>query len=162
MKRFQGRLTAAYALAVLGLLAVGIPTLYAAMDTVQTAQVKVKGRTETVLADVHGMPLYYSTMDSAKDAKCTGKCAHYWPPLLLKSGEPTGPQSIQTGLSVFDGANGRQVAYNGHPLYRFHNEKRGIANGEGVASHWYVATPNLKEGSAAQGSMSTSSSKSGW
>lgn len=131
----------------------------AAAMTVETGQAQVKGSTETVLTDSHGMTLYYSTKDGAQQAKCTGKCAKYWPPLLLSAGNPTGPDSIKTDLGVFDGANGRQVTYKGHPLYTFvRDQKPGEANGDGVADHWHVATHSTKAaGSNSQGSSGQSS-----
>lgn len=160
MKRIQPaqRLIAALSFS-LALIAAGTLGSSAAAMTVNTGQVQVKGSTETVLTDSHGMTLYYSTQDGAQLAKCTGKCAKYWPALLLSSGSPSGPDSIQSDLGVFDGANGRQVTYKGHPLYTFVREKKpGEAKGEGVAGHWHVATPSTKAiGSGSQGPSAQSS-----
>jgi predicted lipoprotein with Yx(FWY)xxD motif len=144
----------AYSLAVVGLLALSMPAVYASMETVQTAQATVKGKTETVLANAQGMPLYYSIKDSSKQTKCTGNCTQYWPPLLLKSGQPSGPKSIQNELSTFHGANGRQVAYDGHPLYTSErDDQAGVAKGAGAGRGWHVATPELSR--AGSGFFST-------
>ncbi|HYW76342.1 MAG TPA: hypothetical protein VFA48_06915 [Gammaproteobacteria bacterium] len=160
MKRIQPaqRLIAALWFSLVLIAAATLGASAAAM-TVGTSQAQVKGSTETVLTDSHGMTLYYSTQDGAQQAKCTGKCAKYWPPLLLSAGKPTGPDSIQSDLGVFDGADGRQVTYKGHPLYTFvHDQKPGEDKGEGVAGHWHVATPSTKAiGSGNQGSSAQSS-----
>lgn len=144
---------------VAGVMVATTLTAAAGSMTVATGQAQVKGSTQTVLTDAQGMTLYYSTQDGTQQAKCTGQCAQYWPPLVLKSGDPSGPASVADHLSVFDGANGRQVAYNGHPLYTFaRDQKAGQANGEGVAHHWHVATPDMKPA----GSTGASSGKSSW
>ena len=143
----------------LALTLAGALSAAAAATTVETGQAQVKGSTETVLTNGHGMTLYYSTHDGAKHDKCTGKCAKYWPALLLSSGNPTGPDSIQSDLGVFDGANGRQVTYKGHPLYTFvRDQKPGEAKGEGVAGHWHVATPSLQAIGSGNPGKSTQSS----
>ena len=50
-------------------------------------------------------------------------------------------------LTVTMNANGDQVAYNGHLLYRFAGDKaKGDAKGEGLQAFggvWQVATPSL-------------------
>lgn len=155
-KEFYRHATPWLAAALLG---AGTLMATAAAMTVQTARVKVKGQTETVLTNGHGMTLYYSAHDPAGHAKCTGKCAKYWPPLVLKSGKPTGPSDIAGHLSVIKGADGRQVAYKGHPLYTFiSDQKPGQANGEGVGGYWHAATPQV---SAAKSSKANSG-KSSW
>jgi predicted lipoprotein with Yx(FWY)xxD motif len=52
-------------------------------------------------------------------------------------------------------ANGNQVEYNGHPLYTFAADSApGQTKGEGVLGKWFVATPDLTEGSNSSGSSS--------
>ncbi|MGZ3602712.1 MAG: COG4315 family predicted lipoprotein [Ktedonobacterales bacterium] len=112
---------------------------------VKTASVSVKGSSKTVLTDAKGMTLYYFTKDTANHSTCTDGCAGTWPPLLASgSGTPTSAATLPGTLSAFDGANGRQVAYNGHPLYTYAGDTAaGQANGEGVGGVWFVATPDL-------------------
>lgn len=115
---------------------------------VSTAMVSVKGSSKTVLTDSKGMTLYYLTKDTANNATCTGGCAGTWPPLLgTGSGTPTSATQLSGTLSAFDGANGHQVAYNGHPLYTYAGDSAaGQANGEGIGGVWFVATPDLAAG----------------
>ena len=119
----------------------------------QTATATVKGQSETVLTDTHGMTLYYFTADSATQSACSGGCAQTWPPLVFTgSGGPTSTTTLAGQLSVQMDANGNQVEYNGHPLYTFSGDTTpGQTNGEGLFGKWFVATPNL----AVQGGGST-------
>ena len=120
----------------------------------QRATATVKGQSEMVLTDTHGMTLYYFTVDSATQSACSGGCAQMWPPLVFNgSGGPTSSTTLAGKLSVQMDANGNQVEYNGHPLYTFSGDTApGQTNGEGLFGKWFVATPNL----AVQGSGSTS------
>lgn len=112
---------------------------------VTTAMVSVKGTSKTVLTDTKGMTLYYLTKDKANQSTCTGGCASAWPPLVATgSGTPTSATQVSGTLAAFDGANGHQVEYNGHPLYTYAGDTAaGQANGEGVGGVWFVATPDL-------------------
>jgi predicted lipoprotein with Yx(FWY)xxD motif len=86
----------------------------------QTATATVKGQSETVLTDAHGMTLYYFTADSATQSACSGGCAQMWPPLLsTAAGGPTSSTPLNGKLTVQTDANGSQVEYNGHLLYTF-------------------------------------------
>src|SRR5437588_11070747 len=112
---------------------------------IQTATVTVKGQSETVLTNAQGMTLYYFTPDSVKQSACSGACAQTWPPLVFTgSGGPTSSTTLAGKLSVQMDANGRQVEYNGHPLYTFSGDTApGQTNGEGLLGKWFVATPSL-------------------
>jgi len=156
--RYNQGLRILMALSMVWLMAAGVGVAIAATVTVQAHQIQVKGKTMTALTDGQGMTLYYSTQDGPRQAKCTGNCASYWPPLILKSGAPNGPAAVSGNLGVFQGANGRQVTYKGHPLYTFARDKKpGDATGEGVANHWHVATPDLQAASAAGGNKPSGS-----
>jgi len=49
-----------------------------------------------------------------------------------------------------DDGNGRQVEYDGHPLYRYAGDSGADqANGEGKGGVWFVATSSLGSGSTA-------------
>jgi predicted lipoprotein with Yx(FWY)xxD motif len=66
---------------------------------------------------------------------------------LIASGNPTGSAGVTGKLTVIVGSNGRQVLYNGHPLYRFKSDaSSGDAKGEGIGGVWYVVTPDLAQG----------------
>jgi predicted lipoprotein with Yx(FWY)xxD motif len=119
---------------------------------VKTAQATVKGNSETILTNAQGMTLYYFTADTATKAACTGTCAGIWPPLLFTgTGSPTSASPLSGTLSVVTDANGKQVKYNGHPLYTYSKDTApGQTNGEGFKGKWFVATANLKGQSAPQ------------
>ena len=101
---------------------------------------------ETVLTSPDGFTLYYLTVDTANAPKCNGACLTNWPP-LLSNGNPTSMVPLSGTLTVTMNANGDQVAYNGHLLYRFAGDKaKGDAKGEGQQAFggvWQVATPKL-------------------
>jgi len=101
---------------------------------------------ETVLTSPDGFTLYYLTVDTATAPKCTGACLSTWPPLLT-SGNPSSMVPLSGTLTVAMNANGDQVAYNGHLLYRYAGDKaKGDAKGEGLQAFggvWKVATPSL-------------------
>jgi predicted lipoprotein with Yx(FWY)xxD motif len=92
-----------------------------------------------VLTDAKGMTLYTFAKDSAGKSACNGKCAHNWPPLMVKAGEKGGE-----GYSEIKRADGKmQWAYKGKPLYAFIKDKKaGDTTGEGVLNGaWHVAKP---------------------
>ncbi len=122
------------------------------IPVLKTASVTVNGKSETILANAQGMTLYYFTADTATKAACTGTCAGIWPPLLFTgTGSPTSASHLSGTLSVVTDANGKQVEYNGHPLYTYSKDTApGQTNGEGFKGKWFVATPNLKGQSAPQ------------
>lgn len=112
---------------------------------VKTATANVKGASKTILTDSKGMTLYYFANDKTNTSNCTGGCASTWPPLLATgSGAPTSATPLSGTLAAFDGANGHQVEYNGHPLYTYGGDSApGDTNGEGVSGVWFVATADL-------------------
>ncbi len=111
-----------------------------------TKTVTVSGKSVTALADTKGMTLYYFTPDSASSVTCTGSCAQMWPPLSA-SGSVSGA-GLSGVLTTVSGANGSQVEYNGHPLYRYASDtSQSDVKGEGVFGKWFVATSDLAAGS---------------
>ena len=97
------------------------------------------------LVDHKGMTLYTFGKDKDNQSACYGGCAKKWPPLLVGADEtPTLAEGIPGELGVItrdDG--GRQVTYNGSPLYYYEKDKKpGDAKGDGAGGVWYVATPS--------------------
>lgn len=116
--------------------------------TVSIASATVGGKSEEILVDSGGVALYYLTSDKPAVSACTGGCAGVWPP-LLSTAVPTAPATLPGKLTIARTANGSQVAYNGHLLYRYAPDtKPGQVNGEGLdgpgGGKWHVATPALK------------------
>jgi predicted lipoprotein with Yx(FWY)xxD motif len=108
-------------------------TLHAAIGT-------VNGKTETILVNAKGLPLYYYGSDTAKKSLVNGELARLWPPLLSAKPTGTGATGKLTALKV---ASGHQVTYNGHFLYTFIDDSPGHVTGQGV-SNFFVATPHVK------------------
>jgi len=121
-----------------------------ATSTVKVGMAAVSGSSEQVLTEPDGYTLYYNTDDTSTTASCTGGCAGTWPPLVLASGQPTSASSLSGSLTTATTGNGRQVEYEGHPLYRYAGDSGADqANGEGKGGVWFVATPSLGSGSTA-------------
>jgi predicted lipoprotein with Yx(FWY)xxD motif len=110
--------------------------------------------------DAHKRTLYMLTADGRNVSHCSGQCAANWPPAKAPAGRPT----LATGLSrsklrVIKRSDGsHQLAYAGHPLYRFVGDSRpGDVNGEGINAFgglWYVLN---KSGKAVKGASAQQS-----
>ena len=111
----------------------------AAPATVRTASATVAGKTETILVNSGGLPLYFYRPDTAAKSFVTGGVAALWPPLT--SAAPTAA-GASGKLTVVNDAHGHQVAYNGHLLYTFVSDHAGQVTGQGV-QNFFVATPGL-------------------
>lgn len=114
---------------------------------IKTASVSVGGQSKTVLTDGSGLTLYWYSADYANKVNCIGTCASNWPPVLAPLGDPVAAKGVTLPgkLSAILGGNGRQVEYNGHPLYRFSKDSAaGQATGQGLLNgRWQAATPDL-------------------
>src|SRR6516225_8681719 len=116
----------------------GLAALAAAL-TATAAAATGAGKTETILVNSGGLPLYFYRPDTAAKSLVTGGVAALWP--ALTSAAPTAAGA--TGkLTVVNDAHGQQVAYNGHLLYTFASDRAGQVTGEGV-QNFFVATPGL-------------------
>jgi predicted lipoprotein with Yx(FWY)xxD motif len=111
----------------------------AAAATVRTASAAVGGKTETILVNSSGLPLYYYRPDTATKSFVSGGLARLWPPLA--SAAPTAA-GVRGKLTVLHDANGDQVAYNGHLLYTFASDQGGQVTGQGL-QNFFVATPGI-------------------
>ena len=110
-----------------------------AAATVRTVQATVGGKTETILVNSQGLPLYYYLSDTAAKSVVTGGLAALWPPLTSASPAATG---LTGKLAAIMDIHGDQVAYNGHLLYTFADDQAGQVTGQGVQG-FFVATPGL-------------------
>jgi predicted lipoprotein with Yx(FWY)xxD motif len=74
-----------------------------------------------ILADTTGLSLYTFDSDTATASTCNDTCARVWPPLLA----PTDPKAgiLVAPFSAITRNDGtKQVAFEGHPLYRFSSD----------------------------------------
>ena len=106
--------------------------------TVRTASVTVGGKTETILVNGHGLPLYFYKPDTATKSLVSGALAQLWPPLT--SAAPAA--GLSGKVTVLMDSHGDQVTYNGHPLYTFAGDHARQVTGQGV-QNFFVATPSL-------------------
>jgi predicted lipoprotein with Yx(FWY)xxD motif len=110
-----------------------------ASATVRTASANVAGKTEQILVNSHGLPLYIYRPDTATRSLVTGRLAQIWPPLTPPAVAGAG---VTGKVAVLKDVNGQQVTYNGHPLYTFADDHAGQVSGQGF-QHFFVATPGI-------------------
>jgi predicted lipoprotein with Yx(FWY)xxD motif len=97
------------------------------------------GKTEVILVNDRGLPLYFYRPDTATTSLVGGGLAALWPPLT--SAAPAGA-ALSGKLTVVTDAHGGQVAYNGHLLYTFASDQPGQVTGQGVQD-FFVVTPGI-------------------
>jgi predicted lipoprotein with Yx(FWY)xxD motif len=119
-----------------------------ASATVRTASATVAGKTETILVNSQGLPLYIYRPDTATRSLVTGGLAQLWPPLTSPAVAGAG---VTGKLAVLKDVNGQQVTYNGHPLYTFADDHADQVTGQGV-QNFFVATPGIAPITMAAGS----------
>ena len=107
--------------------------------TVRIANALVAGRTEAILTNANGLPLYYYVPDTAGTSLVSGQLAVLWPPLT--SAAPTAA-GLSGQLTVVKDAHGGQVAYHGHLLYTFADDRPGQVSGQGF-QNFFVVTPGI-------------------
>lgn len=120
--------------------------------TVHTAQATVGGRTEAILVNAHGLPLYYYRPDTATRSLVSGGLARLWPPVT--SAAPSAAAGVGGRLTVVRDAHGDQVAYNRHLLYTFTADHAGQVTGQGF-QNFFVATVGLTPAAKSSGTGST-------
>lgn len=86
--------------------------------------------------------LYWLDVDTATGGTCTGACLSLWPIFAPDAqAQPSGNITIITRSD----ANGRQFAFQGHPLYTYAGDSgRDQANGDNFpefGGHWHVERP---------------------
>ncbi len=124
-----GLMAACYKTPVAGTAPSGPPTPAGPSYSVRSGQATVNGGTKTVLIDAQGFTLYFRSKDSATSV-CSASCANVWPPELNGT------------LRVSANANGNQLVYNNHPLYRYSGDVTGgQATGQGTGGIWFVTEP---------------------
>jgi predicted lipoprotein with Yx(FWY)xxD motif len=130
------------------------------LTTLHAATASVNGRSQSILVNAKGFPLYYFQGDTAKKPSVSGGLLRLWPALV--SAHPVGT-GTPGKLTALQSANGHQVTYNGRFLYTFVNDTPGHATGQGV-SGFFVATPHLKpvKGSTTTAAPASSSASRGY
>jgi predicted lipoprotein with Yx(FWY)xxD motif len=158
-----GGITAASASDSAPATATSAATASTAAATVRSASVTVDGKTETILVNRQGLPLYIYKPDTATMSLVTGGLARLWPPLTSPAVAGAG---VTGKVAVLKDVNGQQVTYNGHPLYTFADDHAGQVTGQGV-QNFFVATPGtasitMSAGSAASAAPAAPSGRYGY
>lgn len=88
-----------------------------------------------IMTTPEGMTVYTFDQDSAGTSTCYGDCAEEWPPVTAASdAQAFGEMTI---VERTDGT--RQWAYDGKPLYLYHDDKApGDVEGDGEGGVWHV------------------------
>lgn len=111
--------------------------------TIQAATATVGGKSEQILVDTKGLPLYTYSLDTPGQSQVSGVLARLWPPVVAAAPTEAG---LPGQVSATPAANGRQVQYNGHFLYTFVNDTPDQVTGQDVQG-FVVATPALSSSS---------------
>ena len=117
-----------------------------AMAQEVTVQVSDHPELGKILTDGQGMTLYLYTPDKENVSNCYDQCAVNWPPLLVDAGQAPAAGAGLTGeLGVAERTDGgRQVTYNGMPLYLWIRDGQpGDVTGQGVGNVWFVVHPDI-------------------
>ena len=124
----------------------GVGRSPSAPATTAVVGIRASGLGQT-LVDDQGNTLYLFEADKAGKSECNGACTAVWPPYLGGSTVTAGTGVTSDLLSTItrdDG--GRQVAYAGHPLYRYAGDHApGDLAGQGLdqfGAKWYVLGPS--------------------
>lgn len=101
------------------------------------------------LTDAAGRALYVLEGEPRDSVTCYDECAQEWPPFAAGRTRPAaGSDAVRAELvSVVTRREGRrQVAYNGHPLYYYHDDREpGQTAGHDVHDQWggwYLVGPD--------------------
>ena len=131
--------------------AVTAPSTAPGSATVRIAHALVGGRTEAILTNASGLPLYFYGPDTAAKSLVSDGLAALWPPLTSASPTAAG---LSGKLTVVNDAHGGQVAYNGHLLYTFTGDRPAQVTGQGF-QNFFVVTPGIAQKAASPTSTGT-------
>ena len=135
----------------------------ASPSSVSTVALKTETtRAGTVLADNHGLTLYWFAIDTPSKSNCSGSCATFWPPV---TGPVTAGSGVTGTLGTITRSDGtKQATYLGHPLYTYVGDKApGDNKGNGLnisGGLWWEMTVSGSTPPANAAAGSTSSPKS--
>ena len=104
------------------------------------------GSAGAFLTDGSGRAVYLWMKDGTGSSACSGACAGAWPPVTT-----TGAVTASGGANMADlstittSGGGKQVVYDGHPLYYFSGDSGpGQVNGQGsdgFGAKWWLVDP---------------------
>jgi predicted lipoprotein with Yx(FWY)xxD motif len=104
------------------------------------------GSAGAFLTDGSGRAVYLWTKDGMDSSACSGACAGAWPPVTT-TGAVTASGGVNTAdlSTITTSGGGKQVVYDGHPLYYFSGDSGpGQVNGQGsdgFGAKWWLVDP---------------------
>jgi predicted lipoprotein with Yx(FWY)xxD motif len=101
-----------------------------------------------ILVDAKGFTLYFFVPEQGTKIVCTGDCVTTWRPLMATGTTPPTSTAPLPGViaSVDRPDGGRQVTYDGWPLYTFAMDTSpGDTQGSGASGEWFVALAAASE-----------------
>jgi predicted lipoprotein with Yx(FWY)xxD motif len=104
------------------------------------------GSAGAFLTDGSGRAVYLWTKDGKDSSACSGACAGAWPPVTA-TGAVTASGGVNTAdlSTITTSGGGKQVVYDGHPLYYFSGDSGpGQVNGQGsdgFGAKWWLVDP---------------------
>jgi predicted lipoprotein with Yx(FWY)xxD motif len=123
------------------------------------AAVLVKEASAKLLVNAQGMTLYVFAPDKPHKSVCYGKCAAFWPPVLVPKGTtvPTTMPGITGKFGVALRTGGaRQLTFDGAPLYTSVKDKKpGDMTGQGLdvsEGYWWSVVAGATSSSASSSS----------
>ena len=135
------------------------PAAAPAAGTVTTLEAKKVG-SAMLLTNSKGFTVYWFVPDTATQSKCSGTCAHYWPPVKGPASAMSGVKGTLTVITRSDGS--KQAVWDGHPLYTYIADTApGMAKGNGLNLSGGVWHDIVLTGSAAPAPAKSSSSGGG-
>jgi len=108
-----------------------------------------------------GRSVYLWNADAMNKSNCSGACAGAWPPVMA-TGKVTAAHGVKPSDlgTIARSGGGKQVTYNGHPLYFFAGDSGpGQTNGQGSDSFgakWWLVAPSGSQITAADTAASAS------
>ena len=132
------------------ILVIALRSTHAKVQAAPAAPVAVvtvaKTKLGRILVNHQGQTLYLFLEDKHGRSHCFGGCARVWPPALVGgTAKPkAGPGVNQAKLTTRRRPHlGRQLVYNGHPLYTTVADARpGQTTGQGYFGTWFVISPS--------------------
>lgn len=101
-------------------------------------------RLGAILTSASGLTLYEFTRDHGSEDSCVKikECATFWPPLKV-GGKPRAGAGVKASLLSTVGlpGGGRQVTYDGHPLYTYIDDtsgSTGYVGAKAFGGFWYA------------------------
>jgi predicted lipoprotein with Yx(FWY)xxD motif len=120
-----------------------MPTYPGMSSSLYSVNVANKPNIGSYLTNATGWTLYTFARDIPTNgtSRCTGNCIKNWPAFYTTS-LTLSPGLDTTSFTVITRPDGgKQIAYNGYPLYYFRNDtKPGDTNGQGFLKLWFAAT----------------------